>query len=533
MPTLEVPREKIQPTVQPGLQLAPGAFGAEGRALQRFGQTITGFAGTIFNIGEKIKLLNESNQIDEGVLAAEEFLDEAATNRLKDTDFENHGPQFFKDWDQFVTGYMPGVKSKTAQEELTKIFGRQRAVQHTRITADAFMKAGWTERARQPLVMQQSVEDELAETDADEQENIRSRFKERLVKLQSAGHLAEWQVQDQLKIRAMMMMQTVAGRWPEAAIEALKSREMLASILTQEDIDLLTDGDINFLRENAQKELSYAQDRINAQKIEAIAEIKARVASMAGRGDFAGAQKIINNSIELLGVKDHGILSNNLTRTSEYFGETGINYFKVTHKPSVYADLRGQILTGTLKDDALIWQKVGVNGISESDATRLAKMIPEGGKESDFKKSAAAKTYQEFLDSIYGGDAATYLFARETGYRWLEDALNSNPEWTLRQQQEEAMRIAIRVEAAAKAGEIAERPEDLPRTLEELSEIQRKEFIDTILPGILRTQRELIKKGRPKRQKGKIKTITTQEQYDALPSGTRYRDANGATGTKR
>lgn len=526
MPTLEVPREKVQPTVPSGLQLAPGAFGAEGRALQRFGQTITGFAGTIFNIGEKIKLLNESNQIDEGVLAAERFLDEAATNRLKDTDFENHGTQFFKDWDQFVTGYMPGVKSKTAQEELTKIFGRQRAVQHTRITADAFMKAGRTERARQPLVMQQSVEDELAETDADEQENIRTRFKNRLVKLQSAGHLTEWQVQDQLKTRAMMMMQTVAGRWPEAAIEALKSREMLASILTQEDIDLLTDGDINFLRKNARKELSYAQDRINAQRIEAIAEIKARVASMAGRGDFAGAQKIINNSIELLGVKDHGILSDNLKRTSEYFGETGINYFKVTHMPSVFADLRSQILAGTLKDDAFIWQKTGKDGISESDAALLAKMIPEGGTESDFKNSAAAEAFQELLDSIYVGDATTYIFARETGYRWLAEALKKNPDWTLRQQQEEAMRIAIRVEAEARAGRIAVKPEDLPGAflpLEQKEEKLRKHYFSKM-------GRQHLK--RPFKQKN-IVTVMTQEQYDALPSGARYRDANGAIGTKR
>jgi hypothetical protein len=109
------------------------------------------------------------------------------------------------------------------------------------------------------------------------------------------------------------------------------------------------------------------------------------------------------------------------------------------------------------------------------------------------------------------------LLARETGYRWLEDTLNNNPDWTLRQQQEEAMRIYFRVEAAAIAGEIAKRPEDLPGAI---LPKESKGF----LTDILRIQKEAMEP---------IKTITTQEEYDALPSGTRYQDANGAIGTKR
>ncbi len=255
MPTLDVPRQRVKPTVPSGLQLPLGAFGAEGRAMQQLGRSISGVGSALFGIGHKIKLLNETNQINEAILSSEQFLDEAAGERLKDTDYENHRPQFDKDWDQFTAETLPKYKSKRVQEYLTNYFGRQGVVQGVRIEADAYLSAGRDERAKQSLVMQQSIEAELAETDAEEQEKINSNYEADQIRLQKAGHIAEWEVDERLKTRAMMMVQTVAQRWPEAAVEVLKSKEALSAILIQKDIDRLTEGDMIFLRKIARSEL--------------------------------------------------------------------------------------------------------------------------------------------------------------------------------------------------------------------------------------------------------------------------------------
>ena len=83
------------------------------------------------------------------------------------------------------------------------------------------------------------------------------------------------------------------------------------------------------------------------------------------------------------------------------------------------------------------------------------------------------------------------------------------------------MRIFYRVQADYEAGRITTRPEDLPgaKTLPP----------PPLTPEQKRKLREEVDKFF---SKGLI-IITTQEQYDALPSGTRYRDKNGAIGTKR
>jgi len=277
-------------------------------------------------------------------------------------------------------------------------------------------------------------------------------------------------------------------------------------------------------------DLNFEQSRADAGRIALINEVNTKVTSLAANEDFVGAQNMLNENLELIGLKEHGIRSRQLKATSEFFGATGVNYYKETHKLSVREDLKRRILAGTLKDSALIWQRTGFNGISDTDAGRLAKMIPDGGTEKDFKDSDAAIMYKEMFDaSLIGRSKSTLsLFALETGYRWLEDSLKEHPEWTIRQSQEEAMRIAARVDAAALADEITERPEELPgdpfitpeevrRGMEKLDKIDLSE----------------IRRRRLDKQAARIETITTQEQYNALPKGARYRDSNGNIGIKR
>lgn len=506
--------------------MAPSAFTAEARATQQFGEALMGFGRELGNLSDKIALAQEQDQFDDGILEYAKILDDQDSELTKNRNYSRE--IFEKAFDERTDKIKSNTKSKGALKRLTKYFARQRIVEGIRTETKIHRLRVAEARLKIPIVVNEWAQKFADDETPEGQKQLLNRINEKLSNDVKSGVLSEAEAQDAFRRFAMMTVREHAERDPKRAIQATKSRASLKELgLTKEMIASLTAEDLDTLQEDARQELNYAQDKADAVTLKAIAEVKAEAASMAGKEDFAGAQRFLNANIGLLGLQEHKLQSKNLEETSEYFSDTGINYYKVTHKPSVYADLRRQILNGTLTDDALVWQKTGFNGISEADATRLSKMIPDGGTESDFKNSAAAKIFEELLeeDAIFIGIEG--IFARETGFRWLEDALKKNPDWTLRQQQEEAMRIFYRVQADYEAGRITTRPEDLPR------EPLTPEQVRKGMKELDKIDLAEIRKRRLKRQESQIRTITTQEQYDALPIGTRYRDANGAIGTKR
>ncbi len=275
---------------------------------------------------------------------------------------------------------------------------------------------------------------------------------------------------------------------------------------------LFDNNDVADLKKRFGSQKKYRQDQIDAAEKEAITDVGRRTGGLAAKRDFIGAQAELDANAELLGLQAYTTQSRNLQSVSKIVGDGGPNYYEVTHKPSVRAQLRADIVAGRITDDAFVWQRTGENGISKPDAELLSKMIPTGGTAKDFRDSDAAKFYKEKFDQTLIGGSKQELtaFAEETGYRWLQQWQDDNPDATLRQSEEEAWRISRRVSEAALAGEITTDIEDLPKT--------------PLTPEQVRQGMEEL----DKIDLSKIpKTVRSDADYDKLASGTVFRDESG------
>lgn len=261
---------------------------------------------------------------------------------------------------------------------------------------------------------------------------------------------------------------SVLGENPEAFLAKYKTASQLKT-----DFPALTPGDFQDLRSMAQGQQRNLETDEKLRRREAVNAVGVEVSKLAATEGIEGykkAQKLLLDNIEILGHDLFTTMSRNLQTTSKLYGETGINYYEVTHKPSVFWELDSEIKAGTLTDPAFIYQRTGANGISETDAARLEKRIPkQGGTANDFRNGAAATM---FLNAYKAAVSNNLLLdeaglGKELGLRWLEDSLQQHPDWTLRQVDEEALRIMERVQQA-------ESEETLPTTADELRDARIK-----------------------------------------------------------
>lgn len=257
-----------------------------------------------------------------------------------------------------------------------------------------------------------------------------------------------------------------AERWDAEQIALGPNPEIFLDNYTtaqelQSDYPTLTPGDFQDIRKSAQGQQTNLETSAIVQSKEAIRQVTTQATRLAASGDYEGAQALLVKNVELLGNQLFTTTMRNLKTTSELLADTGINYFAVTHRPSVREDLKRQILARTLTDDALIWQRTGAEGISDSDAVRLAKMIP-AGTAKDFRDSSAATTLEKSIDLLILDP-----LAKEQGLRWLEDSAKEHPEWSQRELDEEALRIVDKVQRAATKG-------TLPTTADELKDLRVK-----------------------------------------------------------
>ncbi|KKN75793.1 hypothetical protein LCGC14_0376690 [marine sediment metagenome] len=276
--------------------------------------------------------------------------------------------------------------------------------------------------------------------------------------LQDTRHKAERSAAEQIAL----------GPKPEIILDNYTTAQEL-----QKDFPTLTPGDFQDLRSMARGQQRYLETDEKLRRREAINAVGVEASKLAATEGIEGykkAQKLLLDNIDILGHDLFTTLSRNLQTTSKLYGETGINYYEVTHKPSVFWELDSQIKAGTLTDPAFVYQRTGADGISETDAARLAKRIPkQGGSANDFRNGAAATM---FLNAYKAAVSNNLLLdeaglGKELGLRWLEDSLQQHPDWSLRQVDEEALRIMEKVQQAEIEGA-------LPTTADELKGLRVK-----------------------------------------------------------
>lgn len=272
--------------------------------MERFGTAVQQFGGEVAGAIERVQLLEAQNEIDEGTLAYDSFLDDAASDRLKNTDFATHRENFDKRHDQKAAELLSGVKSKAAQGQLANYFRKQRTSQGVRIEAEAHRLSGAKERARLPLVTQQSVDAELDEIGTDGQKEVQNRFNVRLQILHGAGHLTDDEVEARKRTRAMMTVQTAAQRWPQAVVDSLEGKDdLLGVILSDDEKALLTSEDMEFLKKDASGELAFQQAQASTALEAAQEQEQQQLVDRFVAGDFANIRQDIN-SMQALTAKD-------------------------------------------------------------------------------------------------------------------------------------------------------------------------------------------------------------------------------------
>jgi len=319
MPTLIVENQRrVRPTkATPDVRIPAGAFSADYRAMSGLGATLQGAGGQFGDIALRTKLLDKSNQIRKGQAAYDEFYTTGAAERFKDTDFANHRKKFGESHDDWSKTYLEGVESPGAKDRLRLYFDQQKAKQGLRIEADAFMALGREIAANQPQARQISIEAELDEPEIDGQQRERADYTKSLDELVKAGHLTPAGKQQELRMRAMQLVQTAADRDPEMVLNAIDEKK-LDILLGDEDVKLLLPDDIDALRIDARQELAAANRQVqidNAARKEASeakrTEISRKINTPTKAAELAAIREelrteIINES--LFDSADHSFL---------------------------------------------------------------------------------------------------------------------------------------------------------------------------------------------------------------------------------
>jgi hypothetical protein len=268
------------------------------------------------------------------------------------------------------------------------------------------------------------------------------------------------------------LMSEVAGMGQESAMARIDDiNERMALSVEEGGVgleDLFGEAEIAAMKKRYEIQKRYAENALKLANAAAVLQVGVESAHLGAAGDWGAAQRKLDENIDILGLQEWTTQSRNLQTMSNIVANGGQNWLKTTHKPSVKAELRKDILSGRITDDAFIWQKVGENGISESDATLLSKMIPDVGSARDYRDNEAAQTYDRLFKravdkiEIVFTSAQQEDLAFETGHRWLEDWQKNNPEATMREQDEQAMRIVQKIREKAEAGRLPTTIEGLP-----------------------------------------------------------------------
>lgn len=291
MPTLDVPRERIQPKVTPAVRLAPSAFAAEARAIQKYGADIEYFARELADLGEKIDLAETQDQYDDGYLEYAKLLDEQNTELGKN-------PKYTREiWetnhDARTARILEETDSPRARKELTKYFALQRIRGGIRTEVSIHRLRTAEARQKIPFVVNAYAQEFVDEDTSEGQKTIIGRLNEKLSNDVTSGVLSESEAQDVFRRFAMMAVREHAERDPKRTIKATKSRASLKGLgLTKEMIASLDAEDLDTLQKDANSEIDGREAEIAVADKIAYEEADDEYRNAIIKGDFSDATRL-------------------------------------------------------------------------------------------------------------------------------------------------------------------------------------------------------------------------------------------------
>ena len=201
-----------------------------------------------------------------------------------------------------------------------------------------------------------------------------------------------------------------------------------------------------------------------------------------------------------------------------------------------FAEIRQGVLDGTIKKESQIYEWTGKeDGYGQTQEAYLLRLLKgDESKAKAFEDSAAAKNLialtKDIADPSETDEVEMSQFVNQRGLGLLEDWIDNNPNATDTDKKVQSLKIVRQL-----------RQEDEDGTLEEALEKAAKpslemqfETVGRQLDKVERDIEEHVKKyGDPdaKKKKGTPR-VTTDAEYDALPSGTVFIDPNGKKRTK-
>lgn len=202
--------------------------------------------------------------------------------------------------------------------------------------------------------------------------------------------------------------------------------------------------------------------------------------------------------------------------------KTGQNPYDTTQNWTLFEEDKRLALDK--KIDALtIYSHEGATGYSNKEGNILRNIISSGGSEKDFEDSSAAKFLKELIDD-FGRRYTLYQevpVMREKGYGLLQEAIASaKTPLTDREKKELALRIFNNLQAEP----ITSAPGALLTPAEKAEELGQS--LDKAVAENLAYRKTQAKPAT-------IPQPQTQQEFDALPVGTRYYRADGSIWTKR
>lgn len=296
MPTLEVPKQQVQPIVTPARQLPPSAFQAEARALQGLGEAIKGFGRELGSLSYKIALAQEQDQFDDGILEYAKILDDQDSELTKNRNYSRE--IFEKAFDERTDKIKSNTKSKGALKRLTKYFARQRIVEGIRTETKIHRLRVAEARLKIPIVVNEWAQKFADDETPEGQKQLLNRINEKLSNDVKSGVLSEAEAQDAFRRFAMMTVREHAERDPKRAIQATKSRSSLKELgLTKEMIASLSAEDLDALQKDAKSEMDGRKAEITIAEKAAFEEADDEYRNAIIKGDFSDATwlQIIND----------------------------------------------------------------------------------------------------------------------------------------------------------------------------------------------------------------------------------------------
>lgn len=289
MPTIEVPRERLQPKVTPAIPVAPSAFGAEARAVQKFGGALEYFGSELARLGERIDLAEAQDQYDDGYLEYAKLLDEQNTEL-------GRNPKYTRDiWetnhDTRTAKILEETDSSRARKELTKYFNLQRVRGGIRTEVSIHRLRTAEARQKIPFVVNSYAQEFVDDDTPEGQKEILSCLTGKLSNDVSSGVLSEAEAQDTFRRFTMMSVREYAESNPKRAAVAVKSRASLKKELelTDEMIASLSAEDLDELQKDANSEIEGRKAEIVVADKIAFEEADDEYRNVIIKGDFSDA----------------------------------------------------------------------------------------------------------------------------------------------------------------------------------------------------------------------------------------------------